>query len=195
MARTAFRPRLHHRTERLDVRPLRTTDYAGECARMGVRPVDTSVPYPHWLGVPMRAGEHVLGGIAVLSADRPYTDADERLLVNAADLTALALRSARLYEERARAFSQLSAADQLVRGEAARARRDGVGGGHDFNNRLAAILDARSSSSGASRTPRAHVLASSSVRRSTCADGRRLQDVHGIRRDHPLVAVDLTGRA
>jgi GAF domain-containing protein/CheY-like chemotaxis protein len=176
-------------------RALRTDDYVAECARRGVEPVGQALPFPRWLGVPMRAGEHVLGAIAVRNADRAYTEADERLLANAADLAALALRSARLYEERARAFGQLSAAqDQLVRTEKLRALGEMASGvAHDFNNLLAAILGRAQLLLGRVEEPRLRKWLT--VIERSALDGaqtvRRLQEFTRIRRDQPFVAVDL----
>src|SRR5204862_3838582 len=95
-----------------------------------------------WLGVPMAADDRMLGVLALRSPDRAFTESEERLLANIADLTALALRSARLYEERTRAHAELAAAqDQLVRTEKLRAMGEMASGvAHDFNNVLASIL-------------------------------------------------------
>ena len=86
---------------------VRTNDYAGECARHGVDPSTGSPAIRHWLGVPMTAGDIVLGVVALASAERAFTDADERLLTNIARLSALALRIGRLSEERETAYSEL----------------------------------------------------------------------------------------
>ena len=97
-------------------RPLRTDDYAAACMRHGVEPIEDSASLGQWLGVPMTAGEQVLGVIALRGGARPFGEPDERLLLNIAHLAALALRSVRLYEERTRAYGELAAAqDQLVR--------------------------------------------------------------------------------
>lgn len=67
----------------------------------------------------------MLGVLTLAAAARPFTDADKRLLGNIASLTALALRSARLYEERSATYRELTRAqDHLVRTEpqACRAR-------------------------------------------------------------------------
>src|SRR5262249_45223035 len=74
-------------------RALRTADYGAECARRGLRPVTVSERLKHWLGVPLSARDRVLGMIAVRSAERPFTAAEETLLGNIAHLTALALAS------------------------------------------------------------------------------------------------------
>ncbi|HEU5319580.1 MAG TPA: GAF domain-containing protein, partial [Methylomirabilota bacterium] len=123
-------------------RPLRTDDYAAECARRGVKPVAIALPMRYWLGVPLSARDRVLGMLALRSNERPFTDAEERLLLNTAHLTALALSSVRLYEERTRAYGELSAAqDQLVRTEKLRALGEMASGvAHDFNNLLASVL-------------------------------------------------------
>jgi len=176
-------------------RPLRTTDYVADCARYGVAPVGRAIDMPNCLIVPMTADDRVLGVLSLRSPDRPFTEADERLVVNIAQLTALMLRSARLYEERTRAFGELGAAqDQLVRTEKLRALGEMASGvAHDFNNVLASILG------------RAQLLLERiqdvklrqwlKVIERAAMDGartvRRLQDFTGIRRDQPAVAVDL----
>jgi GAF domain-containing protein/CheY-like chemotaxis protein len=176
-------------------RPIRTTDYVADCARHGVAALPAAVDLPCCLIVPMTAGDRVLGVLSLRSPDRPFTDADERLVVNIAQLAALMLRSARLYEERTRAFGELGAAqDQLVRTEKLRALGEMASGvAHDFNNVLASILG------------RAQLLLERiqdvklrqwlKVIERSAMDGartvRRLQDFTGIRRDQPAVAVDL----
>jgi GAF domain-containing protein/ActR/RegA family two-component response regulator len=176
-------------------RPIRTDDYAAECARRGVQPVATSVELRHWLGVPMVAGAQKIGVIGLRRRERPFSAAEERLLANIADLAALALRSARLFEERARAYAELAAAqDQLVRAEKLRALGEMASGvAHDFNNVLASILG------------RAQLLLDRvqdvkqrqwlQVIERAALDGartvRRLQEFTRIRRDQPAVPVDL----
>ncbi len=176
-------------------RPIRTTDYVADCARHGVAPLAAAMDLRYCLIVPMTAGDRVLGVLSLRSPDRAFSDADERLLVNIAHLVALMLRSARLYEERTRAFGELGAAqDQLVRTEKLRALGEMASGvAHDFNNVLASILG------------RAQLLLERvedvklrqwlMVIERAAMDGartvRRLQDFTGIRRDQPAVAVDL----
>jgi signal transduction histidine kinase/CheY-like chemotaxis protein len=123
-------------------RPLRTDDYAAECARRGVKPVAGALDMRYWLGVPLSARDRVLGMLVLRSSERPFTEAEEGLLLNTAHLTALALSSVRLYEERTRAYGELSAAqDQLVRTEKLRALGEMASGvAHDFNNLLASVL-------------------------------------------------------
>jgi GAF domain-containing protein/CheY-like chemotaxis protein/anti-sigma regulatory factor (Ser/Thr protein kinase) len=176
-------------------RPVRTTDYVADCARHGLVPVPRAMDIPCCLIVPMTAGDRTLGVLTLRRPDRPFTDDDERLVVNIAQLAALMLRSARLYEERARALGELGAAqDQLVRTEKLRALGEMASGvAHDFNNVLASILG------------RAQLLLERiqdvklrqwlKVIERAAMDGartvRRLQDFTGIRRDQPAVAVDL----
>lgn len=176
-------------------RAIRTADYAADCARRRVRPIPHLADLPHHLLVPMTAGDRVIGVMALGSPLRAFTEADERLLVNIAQITALMLRSARLYEERTRALGDLGAAqDQLVRTEKLRALGEMASGvAHDFNNLLASILG------------RAQLLLERvqdvklrqwlKVIERAAMDGartvRRLQDFTGIRRDQPAVAVDL----
>ncbi|HET7876150.1 MAG TPA: GAF domain-containing protein [Methylomirabilota bacterium] len=177
-------------------RPLRTDNYWAECARRGVTPVPGPATLRHWLGVPMMAGAETLGVLALRSADIPFSEADERLLANIAGLAALALRSARLYEERTRAYSELAAAqDQLVRTEKLRALGEMASGvAHDFNNVLASILGRAQLLVERLEDPRLRQWAS--VIERAAMDGartvRRLQDFTRIRRDQPAVAVDLS---
>jgi GAF domain-containing protein/CheY-like chemotaxis protein len=176
-------------------RPVRTTAYGAECARRGVPPVPGMTDLKHWLGVPLRAGETVLGVLA-LSRDEPaFTDADERLLGGVGDLMALALRSARLYEDRTRAYRELTAAqDQLVRTEKLRALGEMASGvAHDFNNLLAAILGRAQLALRRVADPKIHQWLE--IIERSALDGartvRRLQEFTRIRRDQPLIAVDL----
>jgi signal transduction histidine kinase/ActR/RegA family two-component response regulator len=176
-------------------RAIRTDDYAAECARHDVRPVDDVVEFHHWMGVPLRAGPRVLGAITVATADRSFTEADERLLTNIADLAALALGSVHLFEERTRAYGELAAAqDQLVRTEKLRALGEMASGvAHDFNNLLAAILGRAQLLKQEIGDPR--LTQWLDVIERAAFDGaqtvRRLQEFTRIRRDHPFVTVDL----
>lgn len=176
-------------------RTLRTDDYVAECRRHGVEPIDASGGLRHWLGVPMTAGDEVLGLIVLRADARPFSEADERLLLNIADLAALALRSGRLYEERTRAYGELAAAqDQLVRTEKLRALGEMASGvAHDFNNLLASILGRAQLLMGRIRDPLQlqwlRVIARAALDGAQTV--RRLQEFTRIRRDQPMVAVDL----
>ena len=175
--------------------PIRTDDYAAECARRGVAPQIDSTAFRYWLGAPMRAGGDVIGVIALRSSDRAFSAADERLIVNIADLAALALRSAHLFEERTRAYRDLAAAqDQLVRTEKLRALGEMASGvAHDFNNLLAAILGRAQLVLARLSDPKLRQWVA--IIERAALDGaqtvRRLQEFTRIRRDEPLVAVDL----
>ncbi|HKZ04317.1 MAG TPA: GAF domain-containing protein [Methylomirabilota bacterium] len=176
-------------------RPLRTCAYAEECRRHGVAPIGEGMGLPHWLGVPMNAGDRTLGVLALRSRDREFTVHDEYLLANIADLAALALRSASLFSERTRAYSELAAAqDQLVRTEKLRALGEMASGvAHDFNNVLAAIVGRAQLLLTETRDPK-HRRWLEVIERSGM-DGahtvRRLQEFTRIRRDQPVVAVNL----
>ncbi|MGH7355906.1 MAG: GAF domain-containing protein [Candidatus Rokuibacteriota bacterium] len=175
--------------------PVRTDDYLGDCARLGVIPVPASAELRHWLGVPMIAGAHPLGVLTLRGGERPFTDADERLLLNIAHLAALALSSARLFEERTRAYSELSAAqDQLVRTEKLRALGEMASGvAHDFNNLLASVLGRAQLLLRRVEDPQQRQWLE--VIERSALDGartvRRLQEFTRIRRDQALVPVDL----
>jgi GAF domain-containing protein/ActR/RegA family two-component response regulator/anti-sigma regulatory factor (Ser/Thr protein kinase) len=177
-------------------RPLRTDDYAGECMRHGVEPIAGSAHLRHWLGVPMTAGERVLGLIVLRGGQRPFGVADERLLLNIAHLAALALRSVRLFEERSRAYGELAAAqDQLVRTEKLRALGEMASGvAHDFNNLLASVLGRAQLLMRRVQDPQQ--LQWLRVIERSALDGaqtvRRLQEFTRIRRDQPMVPLDVT---
>jgi GAF domain-containing protein len=175
--------------------PLRTADYAAECRQRGVTAVVDATDLPHWLGVPMSAGGRLLGVFALRSAERPFTERDERLLASIADLAALALGSARLFEERSRAYGELAAAqDQLIRTEKLRALGEMASGvAHDFNNLLASIVGRAQLLLQELTDPKQRRWVE--VMERSALDGaqtvRRLQEFTRIRRDQPSVAVDL----
>src|SRR5215510_3381420 len=174
---------------------LRTDDYRAECARRGVAPIDTFPGAQHWLGVPMTAGELVVGVLTLRSSSRPFGENDERLLSSIGHLAALALRSAQLFEERTRAYKELaSAQDQLVRTEKLRALGEMASGvAHDFNNLLASILGRAQLTLQRLQDPQLRKWLQ--VIERSALDGaqtvRRLQEFTRTRRDQPFVAVDL----
>jgi signal transduction histidine kinase/CheY-like chemotaxis protein len=176
-------------------RPLRTADYGAECARRGLVPVPASEKLRHWLGVPLTARDRVLGVLALRNAERAFTEAEERLLTNIAHLAALALASVRLYEERTRAFGELAAAqDQLVRTEKLRALGEMASGvAHDFNNLLASVLGRAQLLLRRVQEPQLRQWLQ--VIERAALDGartvRRLQEFTQIRRDQPLVPLDV----
>jgi signal transduction histidine kinase/CheY-like chemotaxis protein len=175
-------------------RPLRTTDYASECARRGIALPQVTGP-PHWLGVPLVASHAVLGVLTVSRREEAFTHAEERVAASIADLAALALRSAKLYEDRARAYGELAAAqDHLVRTEKLRALGEMASGvAHDFNNLLAAILGRAQLL--LRRTEDSRLRRWLEVIERSAMDGaqtvRRLQEFARVRRDEPLIPVDV----
>jgi len=144
----------------------------------------------------MTARDRALGVLTLRSAERPFTEAEERLLLNVAHLTALALSSVRLYEERTRAYSELAAAqDQLVRTEKLRALGEMASGvAHDFNNLLASVLGRAQLLMRRVQDPQQ--LQWLRVIERSALDGaqtvRRLQEFTRIRRDQPMVPLDVT---
>jgi signal transduction histidine kinase len=147
-----------------------------------------------WLGVPMSAG-NVDYGVLLVASDAPFAEADERLLADIGQLAGLALRSARLFEERGRAYAELEAAqDSLLRAAKLRALGEMASGvAHDFNNLLAAI-------SGRTQLLLGRVTDATQLRwvqaiKRAADDGahtvRRLQEFTRIRRDRSFAPVDL----
>src|SRR3989454_8617635 len=177
-------------------RAIRTDNYEAACTRLGVEPIRTSAELGHWLGVPMVAGDRVLGVLALRGGARPFTERDERLLTTLAHLAARALGGARLFEERTRAYRELAAAqDQLVRTEKLRALGEMASGvAHDFNNLLASILGRAQLTLQQLQDPQLRKWIQ--VIERAALDGaqtvRRLQEFTRIRRDQQrFVAVDL----
>ena len=162
----------------------------------GRRPGARGPGLRHWLGVPIVAGEDVLGALTLADAARPFTEADERLLSNIASLTALALRSAQLYEERSATYRELTLAqDHLVRTEKLRALGEMAAGvAHDFNNLLAVIVGrAELLLPRASRRRRWCAGWRRFIRRRSTAPQtvRRIQEFTRTRRTRPFGRVDL----
>ena len=149
----------------------------------------------HWLGVPLSARDRVIGVLVLRSAERPFTEAEERLLLNVAHLAALALSSVRLYEDRTRAYGELSAAqDQLVRTEKLRALGEMASGvAHDFNNLLASVLGRAQLLLRRVQEPQLRQWLQ--VIERSALDGaqtvRRLQEFTRIRRDQQLEPLDI----
>ncbi len=178
-------------------RPIRTSDYAETCRREGVEPVSATLPFPYWLGVPMVASDEVFGVLALRSSVRPFTDADERLLTNIASLAALAVRAARLFAEKTRAYRELDAAqEQLVRTEKFRALGEmATGVAHNFNNLLTPILGWAQLLLKTVGDPRLQQWLRAIEQ--AAVDGartvRRIQEFTRPRREQPFVSVDLNG--
>jgi GAF domain-containing protein/CheY-like chemotaxis protein len=175
--------------------PIRTDDYVAECARRGTEPVVLPRALPHWIGVPMLAGTQVVGVLSLRGDERPFSEADERVLTNIASLAALALRSARLFQDRTRAYEGLAQAqDQIVRSEKLRALGEMASGvAHDFNNLLAVILGRAQMLLHRVTDPTARKWLEI-IERSALGGAktvRRLQEFTRIRRDQPAVAVNL----
>ena len=149
---------------------------------------------PLWFGVPMSGGDADYGALLVASHET-FTEADERLLTDIGQLAGLALRSARLFEERTQAYAELAAAqDSLLRAEKLRALGEMASGvAHDFNNLLAAIRGRTQLLLGRIEDPSQKRWAEAIKRAAD--DGaqtvRRLQEFTRIRRDQSFVAVDL----
>jgi GAF domain-containing protein/CheY-like chemotaxis protein len=69
--------------------------------------IQDEVPAQSWLGVPIMAGDHVLGALALQSLEaHAYTQADERLLNTLAASMGVALENARLFDETKRLLSE-----------------------------------------------------------------------------------------
>jgi GAF domain-containing protein/ActR/RegA family two-component response regulator len=176
-------------------RAMRTANYAETCRLEDVEPSPISLRWPYWLGAPMIAGDEPVGGLVLRSDIRPFAEADERLLTNIASLAALAVRSARLFEERERAYGELAAAqDQLIRTEKLRALGEmATGVAHNFNNLLTPVLGWAQLLLKTVDDPKLRNWLQAIEQAAT--DGartvQRIQEFSRVRRDQPFVPVDL----
>jgi signal transduction histidine kinase len=94
-------------------RPILTEDYAQECLRRGLRPFGQ--PGRAWMGVPLSAGDQVIGVMNVSSSDPAVTYSDEQLefFSAIADQAAAILDKARLYREMEERAQQLTALNEV----------------------------------------------------------------------------------
>jgi signal transduction histidine kinase len=147
-----------------------------------------------WLGVPMTGGNAEQGALLV-ALEGAMTEAQEHLLTDIGQLAGLALGSARLFEERGRAYADLATAqDTLLQAEKLRALGEMASGvAHDFNNLLAAITGRTQLLLGRVQDPvlRRWVEAIKRAADDGAQTVRRLQEFTRIRRDQPFAAVDL----
>ena len=98
-------------------RPIVTEDYSQECRRRGVEP--GGKPGNAWMGVPLNAGDEVIGVMNVSSFDPAVIYSDEQLKIFSAiaDQAAAILDRARLYrkmEERARQLAALNEVGSVI---------------------------------------------------------------------------------
>lgn len=98
-------------------RAIVTNDYGGECRRHGIAPGGR--PGRAWMGVPLHAGEQVIGVMNISSFDPgvSYSDDQLRTFSAIADQAAAILDKARLYremEERARQLAVLNEVGSVV---------------------------------------------------------------------------------
>jgi signal transduction histidine kinase len=94
-------------------RPIVTEDYTRECLRRGIRPGGPSERA--WMGVPLSAGDQVIGVMNVSSFDPDMTYSDEQLAFFSAiaDQAAAILDKARLYREMEERTQQLAALNEV----------------------------------------------------------------------------------
>ncbi len=103
-------------------RPLRVPDYAAECHRRGVTtngPLGTA-PGIGWLGLPLSAGGHVIGAMAVWRPAAPFADEEQATLATLAGQVAAALENARLYAAARAELAERVRAEEGLRASEAR---------------------------------------------------------------------------
>jgi len=148
------------------------------------------------LAVPVRLGDETVG-VLWASYERPVqvTDDDVGLATNLAQVVAVAVANARLYEGAQRAYQELQVTqDHLVQTEKLRALGEMASGvAHDFNNILAAILGRVQLM--LTRVEDPTLRRWLEIVERAALDGaqtvRRIQEFTRVRRDQPTERVDL----
>ena len=94
-------------------RPIVTEDYTRECLRRGIKP--GGAPGRAWMGVPLNAGDQVIGVMNISSFDpgMTYTDEQVEFFSAIADQAAAILDKARLYREMEERAQQLAALNEV----------------------------------------------------------------------------------
>jgi len=94
-------------------RPIVTEDYTRECLRRGTRP--GGPPGRAWMGVPLSAGDQIIGVMSISSFDPDMRYSDEQLAFFSAiaDQAAAILDKARLYREMEERAQQLAALNEV----------------------------------------------------------------------------------
>jgi signal transduction histidine kinase len=94
-------------------RPIMTDDYVAECRRRGV--TSGGRPVRSWMGVPLNAGNRVIGVMNISSFDPDVKCSDDQLrfLSAIADQAAAILDKARLYQEMEERARQLEALNEV----------------------------------------------------------------------------------
>ena len=93
--------------------PIMTGDYTQECLRRGIKPAGR--PARAWMGVPLSAGDQIIGVMTISSFDPAVTYSDEQVAFFSAiaDQAAAILDKARLYREMEKRAQQLAALNEV----------------------------------------------------------------------------------
>ena len=124
--------------------PIRTANYREDPEiSPDFHEVATAERFVAEIAVPIRIEDAVAGVLFVIRRTaRPFTAADEAVLIRLADQAAIAIANARLFQNQQQAYRELEQAqEELVRSEKLRGLGQMAAGiAHDLNNTLATIL-------------------------------------------------------
>jgi GAF domain-containing protein len=98
--------------------PLVTDDYIAECARRGIPiyyPTDPNDVGDAWMGVPLLAGQTLLGVMVVNGKRGPYTAEEQEVFAAIANQVAVAIANARLFEEKEARAARMATLAEISR--------------------------------------------------------------------------------
>jgi len=99
-------------------RPLVTGDYIAECMRRGMTiyyPTDPNDVGDAWMGVPLLAGQTLLGVIVINGKRAPYTPDEQEAFIAIASQVTVALTNARLLREKEGRATRMAALAEVSR--------------------------------------------------------------------------------
>ncbi|MGI8856682.1 MAG: GAF domain-containing protein [Thermomicrobiales bacterium] len=98
--------------------PLITDDYIAECKRHGIPiyyPTDPNDVGDAWMGMPLIAGQTLLGVMVVNGKRAPYTEAEQEVFTAIANQVSVAITNARLLQEKEARAARMAALAEVSR--------------------------------------------------------------------------------